>query len=94
MDLKDLLNSLSTAEQKQFAAGTGYSLGHLRNVAYGEKRCTAECASAVERESEKLGLNRKVYRWDLIPDDWWWIYPELVGTLGAPELPDKARNAA
>lgn len=89
-----LLNSLTKEERAQFAKDTGFSLGHLRNVAYGDKPCKPECASAIERESAKFGVHRKVNRWDLIPDDWWWIYPELVGKEGAPQLPEKARSAA
>jgi len=26
-------------------------------------------------------------RWDLRPDDWYRIWPELVGAVGAPSLP-------
>lgn len=31
-----------------------------------------------------------VRRWDLRPNDWHRIWPELIGTPGAPELADKA----
>ena len=31
-----------------------------------------------------------VKRWDLRPDDWHRIWPELVGTKGAPKAPAKA----
>lgn len=32
----------------------------------------------------------EVCRWDLRPDDWWEIWPELVGVPGAPEAPPEA----
>lgn len=38
---------------------------------------------------------RAVRRWDLRPDDWHRIWPELIGAEGAPTVPDedKARVA-
>lgn len=30
---------------------------------------------------------RKVMRWDLRPDDWHRIWPELIGAEGAPAVP-------
>lgn len=38
-----------------------------------------QCA-AIERATSGV-----VRRWDLRPDDWWKIWPELVGQPGAPE---------
>lgn len=41
--------------------------------------------------------SRAVMRWDLRPDDWWRIWPELVGAEGAPAVPastEDARDAA
>jgi DNA-binding transcriptional regulator YdaS (Cro superfamily) len=32
---------------------------------------------------------REVRRWDLRPDDWWEIWPELIGTDGAPPVPTR-----
>ena len=29
-----------------------------------------------------------VMRWDLRPDDWWRIWPELIGTPLAPAIPE------
>jgi DNA-binding transcriptional regulator YdaS (Cro superfamily) len=31
----------------------------------------------------------EIRRWDLRPADWFLIWPELVGTEGAPEIPKK-----
>lgn len=34
-----------------------------------------------------------VKRWEIWPDDWHRIWPELKGTEGAPEVPDQALDA-
>jgi hypothetical protein len=60
-----------------------------RKLRRGDAKVNPRLAAMLERET-----NQKVHRWDLIPDDWWWIYPELVGKEGAPQLPEKARSAA
>lgn len=78
MSLRELIASLTKQEQRAFAAACFHSLGHIRNVAYGQKECSAELAAHIERESKRLGVNRTVYRWDLKPVDWCWIWPELV----------------
>lgn len=36
----------------------------------------------IERESDEM-----VRRWELRPEDWYRIWPELIGTEGAPEIP-------
>lgn len=28
-------------------------------------------------------------RWNLFPDDWWKVWPELIGTEGAPDVPER-----
>ena len=33
-------------------------------------------------------------RWDLLPDSWYLIWPELVGVEGAPAVPQELLNAA
>ena len=35
-----------------------------------------------------------VRRWDLRPTDWWLIWPELIGTEGAPAVPEPEARAA
>ena len=32
-----------------------------------------------------------VMRWDLRPDDWWRIWPELIGTPLAPAIPEPVK---
>jgi hypothetical protein len=80
MDLLAYLKSLPSEEARQaFAVRAGSTLGHVRNVAYGYKPCGPELAVSLERESARL-----VRRWDLRPHDWRRIWPELIGTDGAP----------
>ena len=42
----------------------------------------AEHCAAIEQATD-----RAVMRWDLRPDDWWKIWPELIGKKGAPAVP-------
>lgn len=34
--------------------------------------------------------NGEIRRWDLRPDDWFLIWPELINVKGAPDVPVKA----
>jgi DNA-binding transcriptional regulator YdaS (Cro superfamily) len=34
-----------------------------------------------------------VRRWDTRPEDWYRIWPELIGTDGAPVVPERAKAA-
>lgn len=36
----------------------------------------------------------RVMRWDLRPDDWWEIWPELIERPGAPSIPSVNSEAA
>lgn len=73
MNLKQHLSALSPVGREQFAMGCKTTLGHLRNVMYGYRPCSAELASAIERVS-----NGAVKRPDLRPYDWQEIWPELA----------------
>lgn len=42
---------------------------------------------------ERVG-GRMVCRWDLFPDDWHRIWPELKGAEGAPPVPEPAKEGA
>lgn len=46
-----------------------------------ERRPGAAYCSAIEAATDK-----KVRRWDLRPDDWHQIWPELIGLDGAPKV--------
>lgn len=48
----------------------------------GKRRMPTEHIAELERLS-----GGSVRRWEMRPDDWHLIWPELAGTPGAPELP-------
>lgn len=50
------------------------------------RRPSPEYCVAIERAT-----SFRVRRWDLRPDDWHRIWPELIGSKGAPRVPQKAR---
>lgn len=81
--LKTYLRGLPDDEAREaFAGRCGTSLGHLRNCSNGYRPCAPELAVSIERESA-----RAVRRWDVRPEDWYRIWPELIGTEGAPAVP-------
>lgn len=81
MDLKTHLSSLQVQQRDQLAAASGTTRGHLQNIVYGIRPCSPELASALERNTEG-----EVKRWDMRPDDWHLIWPELIGAEGAPPV--------
>jgi DNA-binding transcriptional regulator YdaS (Cro superfamily) len=38
----------------------------------------------------EMATEGEVKRWDLRPDDWYLIWPELIGAKGAPAVPEIA----
>ena len=54
MDLKSYWRSMPKDERKQFAAECSCSYGHLINVVYGYRRCTAELALKIEKRSRGI----------------------------------------
>lgn len=57
----------------------------------GRRRFPVEHCSTIERETAM-----RIRRWDLRPDDWHRIWPELIGAEGAPAVPapEPAERAA
>lgn len=92
MRLKLFVLSLEQEEREQFAADVGCSLGHLQNVMYGYKPCAPELATSIEKEVPKYRPHQTVKRWDLIPDRWHRIWPEIIGFDGAPEVSSAANT--
>jgi DNA-binding transcriptional regulator YdaS (Cro superfamily) len=84
MELKTYLDGLTPDEREALAIASGTTLGHLRNVSYGTRSAAPELAVAIERET-----NGAVMRWDLRPDDWRLIWPELLKRKDSPK-PEKA----
>jgi DNA-binding transcriptional regulator YdaS (Cro superfamily) len=86
MDLKPYLKSLLDDDARDaFAQRCGTTFGHMRNASYGLRTLAPETCVLVERET-----NGVVMRWDLRPDDWHRIWPELIGSDGAPEVREAA----
>lgn len=54
MDFKTYLFGLPVAAREQFAKRCKTTYGHLRNIAYGFKPCSAELAMEIERESVRV----------------------------------------
>lgn len=53
---------------------------YLSQMASGVRPVRPELVPAIEQATEGA-----VRRWDLRPDDWHLIWPELIGAEGAPE---------
>ena len=66
----------------------GVAPAFLSQIANGVRPCPAERGAALER-----ACGHEVRRWDLRPDDWHRIWPELIGTEGAPDVPALAGEA-
>jgi DNA-binding transcriptional regulator YdaS (Cro superfamily) len=71
-ELLAYMRGLKPLERKALAARCGTSVGHLNNVGYGSRRCSAALAVAVERESEG-----RVTRRHLV-DGWERVWPDLA----------------
>lgn len=56
---------------------------------YGGRLPSPENCVAIEQATD-----RKVMRWDLRPEDWHRIWPELIGAEGAPAIPRDAPEGA
>jgi hypothetical protein len=89
MDLKTFLSSKSRPDREDFAERCGTTLGVLQNIMYGLRPCNPELAVSIERESG--GVMR---RWYTRPDDWHRIWPELIGSEGAPPTSEPEAKAA
>ncbi len=71
------------------AGRLGIAPAYLSQIASG----TRTAAPALAREIETECAAGAVRRWDLRPDDWHRIWPELINTEGAPPIP-AAQEAA
>lgn len=73
MKLAEYLTRFRWSERAEFALKVGTTLGHLNNVAYGQRTASAALARAIAD-----GSNREVPEWETRPADWHLIWPELV----------------
>lgn len=83
----EFLNSAESPPPLQVAAALGMgSDAAVRQWKADPKRKPApEFVPALERFS-----GNRVRRWDCYPDTWHRIWPELIGTEGAPPVPESA----
>lgn len=84
MELKTYLSSMSADDRDEFAKRCETTRGHMQNVSYGYRACATDLAVLIDRKS-----GGAVRRWDLRPDDWYRHWPELIGTEGAPPVPEE-----
>lgn len=84
--LSDFLGS-ERGRAAHIAAHLRVAPAYLSQMASGLRPVRADLAPAIERLS---GLT--VRRWHLRPTDWHRIWPELVGTDGAPRPPIPAEQ--
>lgn len=69
------------AEKVGVNAATLYQALTGKGAGFSPKECVR-----IERDSEF-----ELRRWDLRPGDWYENWPELIGTDGAPDVPEKAQ---
>lgn len=78
--LRTHLNSMSTAEQAEFADRCRTSIGYLRKAISTGQELGPEICAQIDVVSAG-----SVRRWDLRPRDWHLIWPELVRADGSPD---------
>ena len=92
MKLSAYIKRFSPQERAAFAFRVGTTLGHFNNVAYEQRVASAAMARQIA-----LASSGEVREWELRPEDWHLIWPELIGTEGAPAVPavePEVRHAA
>ena len=86
--LRFYLNGLPVELQHEFAGRCKTTIGYLRKaISIRQKLDTGLCTD-IERES-----GGAVRRWDLRPDDWRRIWPEIIAHPDAPPVPAEAGAA-
>lgn len=81
--------NMTATERTELAARVSVSEPYLYQCLTGRKAMSAAEAVRVEKES-----GGAIMRWHLRLDDWHLIWPELVGTEGAPPVAEVAKQAA
>ena len=82
--------NITAAERRDLAKTVGVDEQYLYQCLTGRKDMRADEAVRVELQS-----GRQVRRWHLRSSDWHRIWPELIGTEGAPAVPaEEVRDAA
>ncbi|MCH8180226.1 MAG: helix-turn-helix domain-containing protein [Proteobacteria bacterium] len=79
MELHDYLKE--RGRTKDLAGRIGISPAYLYQMATRRRPVPPDVAPQIEHTTDGL-----VRRWDLRPEDWHRIWPELIGTEGAPAV--------
>lgn len=74
---------------RRVAKAAGLTPAFLSQIAKGVRGVPAERAVSIERATGGI-----VRRWDMRPDDWHRIWPELIGAEGAPDVSQPDQQAA
>lgn len=82
MKILDFLNGKPKDEQDAMMRLAGTTVGYVRKTVSSGKNFGALISVRIESVTEKA-----VMRWDLRPNDWWQIWPELIGHPDAPFIP-------
>lgn len=77
--------SADRGRQSTLCKQIGAHAPDLSRWAKGERPVPAPHCAAIEQATD-----RQVMRWDLRPDDWHRIWPELIGQAGAPQVKQAA----
>ena len=77
--------SITHSERAELAELLGINDQYLYQCLTGLRSLRADEAMRAERDS-----GGRIKRWDVRIHDWHLIWPELVGTTGAPVVPDHA----
>ena len=72
----------------RLAAALGISPSYLSQMSTGHRPIPVITAVRLEELTEG-----RVRRWAIFPADWHLIWPELIGTLGAPDVPQQEAAA-
>jgi DNA-binding transcriptional regulator YdaS (Cro superfamily) len=84
MNLDAYLSQPGAPSMAALARDLGLHPDQVRQWRHGhdKRQPRPENCTAIERVTD-----RAVMRWDLRPDDWHRIWPELIGQAGAPSMP-------
>lgn len=91
MLLKDYTNALPTGGVSALAATLGITPVYISQLSARQDGREPGPELCVRIEA---ATNCAVRRWDLRPNDWPRIWPELIGAPGAPAIVEPARESA
>ncbi|MGC4075439.1 MAG: YdaS family helix-turn-helix protein [Rubrivivax sp.] len=83
-DFIRLLGGTASVARRAGAKPASVSEWHHRGIPEGR---LIQLAAAIEQHGGPR-------RWQLRPEDWHFIWPELIGVEGAPPVPEPAQEAA